>query len=77
MERCASFNRYSRLTAALLVGLSAMVLAQTDTANERWQQLDAAVIEAYRAGNYAAGIQVAEEARELARTTFRPPDLSR
>ena len=45
---------------------------KSQTAQEKWNELNGAVVEAYQAGDYAEGVRLAEEALELARASLGP-----
>jgi tetratricopeptide (TPR) repeat protein len=49
---------------------------EPNDAQQQWQQLNAQVMEAYQAGDYAKGVASAEQALQLARKVFgaRHPD---
>ena len=59
------------ILSLLFVTLTTLALAQTAAdPGERWQALNARVVQAYQAGDYASGSRLAEQAYELARETF-------
>ena len=62
------------LLAAMVVLIAGPVAAQAPTseAQQQWQQLNAQVMEAYQAGDYAKGVASAEQALQLARQAFGP-----
>ena len=57
---------------ALLVAWAIMTTASAGDREQQWQELNAQAVEAYRAGDYATGVVVAEQAMQLARQTFGP-----
>jgi hypothetical protein len=60
------------VVAALAIMVAWPVEAQTPQADaaQRWQSLIAQATEAYRAGDYANGIKLSEEALGLSRKAF-------
>ena len=66
-QRHKGRHRLSRIAL-----MAALVMFIAGDAQQQWRELKAQVEEAYRAGDYALGVALAERAYQLARQTFGP-----